>query len=51
LGDPDEAFLLTMRHLTEHADGDLDANRMLIWDRDRKWSRGVERVLATAASA
>ena len=46
---PDEAFLVqTMRHLTENADGGLDANRMLICDRDRKWSRGVERVLATA---
>jgi transposase InsO family protein len=46
---PDEAFLVqTMRQLTEDADGDLDANRMLICDRDRKWSLGVERFLATA---
>ena len=39
-----------MRYLTEDVDGGLDANRMLICDRDRKWSLGVERVLATAGT-
>jgi hypothetical protein len=37
-----------MRHLTEDVDGGRDANRMLICDRDRKWSFRVERFLATA---
>ena len=46
---PDEAFLVqTMRHLTEDANGGCDVHRMLICDRDRKWSLGVERFLATA---
>jgi len=46
---PDEAFVIqTMRHLTDDADGVLRENRMLICDRDRKWSAAVERFLATA---
>ena len=46
---PDEAFAIqTMRHLTDDVDGVLRKNRMLICDRDRKWSAGVKRFLATA---
>jgi putative transposase len=46
---PDEAFVLqTMRHLTNDVDGILRGNRILICDRDRKWSAAVERLLATA---
>ena len=45
---PDEAFLIqTMRHLTDGIDGVLRGNRVLICDRDRKWSAAVERFLAT----
>ena len=46
---PDEAFVIqTMRHLTNDVEGVLRGNRMLICDRDRKWSAAVERFLATA---
>ena len=46
---PDAAFVIqTMRHLTDAVDGVLVGNRMLICDRDRKWTAGVERYLATA---
>jgi putative transposase len=46
---PDEAFILqTMRHLTDAVDGALGENRVLICDRDRKWTLGVERFLAAA---
>jgi transposase InsO family protein len=46
---PDEAFVVqTMRHLTDEVDGVLRGNRVLICDRDRKWSAAVERFLATA---
>lgn len=46
---PDEAFVIqTVRHLTDAVDGVLRGNRMLICDRDRKWSAAVERFLATA---
>jgi transposase InsO family protein len=46
---PDEAFVIqTMRHLTDDVDGVLRGDRMLICDRDRKWSAAVERFLATA---
>ena len=46
---PDEAFVVqTMRHLTDDVDGVLRGNRLLICDRDRKWSAAVERFLATA---
>ena len=46
---PDEAFVIqTMRHLTDDVDGVLRGNRILICDRDRKWSAAVERFLATA---
>jgi hypothetical protein len=46
---PDEAFVIqTMRHLTNDVDGVLRRDRMLICDRDRKWSAAVERLLATA---
>ena len=37
-----------MRALANNVDGVLCGNRMLICDRDRKWSAGVERFLATA---
>jgi putative transposase len=46
---PDEAFVIqTMRHLTGDAEGVLRRNRILICDRDRKWSAAVEHFLATA---
>ena len=46
---PDEAFVIqTMRHVTNDVDGVLRNNRMLICDRDRKWSAAVARFLATA---
>jgi len=46
---PDEAFVIqTMRHVTGDAEGVLRRNRILISDRDRKWSAAVERFLATA---
>jgi hypothetical protein len=46
---PDEAFVIqTMRHLTDDVDGVIRGNRMLICDRDRKWSGAVECFLATA---
>jgi transposase InsO family protein len=39
---PDEAFVLqAMRHLTDGVDGVLVGARVLICDRDRKWSRAV----------
>jgi hypothetical protein len=45
---PDEAFVIqTMRHLTDDVDGVLRRDRVLICDRDRKWSAAVERFLAT----
>jgi transposase InsO family protein len=37
-----------MRHLTNDVAGALRGNRMLICDRDRKWSTAVERLLGTA---
>ena len=46
---PDDAFVIqTMRHLTDDVDGVLRGDRLLICDRDRKWSAGVECFLATA---
>jgi Integrase core domain len=46
---PDEAFVLqSMRHLTNDVDGVLRGSRILICDRDRKWSAAVEGLLATA---
>jgi putative transposase len=46
---PDEAFVIqTMRHLTNDVDGVLRGDRLLICDRDRKWSAAVEHLLATA---
>ncbi len=46
---PDEAFVIqTMRQLANHVDGVLRGDRMLICDRDRKWSYAVERFLAAA---
>jgi hypothetical protein len=46
---PDEAFVVqTMRHLTDHVEGVLRGDRLLIWGRDRKWSAVVARFLATA---
>jgi putative transposase len=45
---PDEGFIIqTMRLLTDDVDGVLRRNRLLICDRDRKWSAAVERFLAT----
>ena len=37
-----------MRHLTDGVDGVLCRDRLLICDRDRKWSAAVECVLAAA---
>jgi hypothetical protein len=46
-----EAFVVqTMRHLTDDVDGVLLGDRLLICDRDRKWSAAVERFLATAGT-
>jgi HTH-like domain len=46
---PDEAFVIeSMRHLIDDLDGLLRGHRILICDRDRKWSTGVDRFLATA---
>jgi putative transposase len=46
---PDEAFVLqTLRGLTSEADDVLRDGRILICDRDPKWSRGMEDLLATA---
>jgi putative transposase len=48
---PDEAFVVqTMRHLTDDVDGVLRGNRLLICDRDLKWSAAVERFLETAGA-
>lgn len=45
---PNEAFLVqTMRHVTNDVDGVLRADHILICDRDRKWSLGVQRLLET----
>ena len=39
---PDEAFVLqAMRHLTDGTDGVLGPGRVLICDRDPKWSGAV----------
>jgi transposase InsO family protein len=46
---PDEAFFVqAMRHLTNAADGVLGMDDILICDRDRTWSLGVERLLEAA---
>ena len=45
---PDGAFVQTMRHLTDDVDGVRRNDRLLICDRDRKWSAAVEHFLATA---
>jgi transposase InsO family protein len=46
---PDEAFVLqAMRHLTSDVDGVLGDGRVLICDRDSKWSSGARRLLETA---
>jgi transposase InsO family protein len=43
---PDEAFVVqAMRHLTDGFDGVLGRGRVLICDRDRKWSRAVREFL------
>ena len=43
---PDEAFVVqAMRHLTDDIDGVLGRGRLLICDRDRKWSRAVREFL------
>ena len=45
---PDEAFVVqTMRHLTNEVDEVFGGNRLLICDRDRKWS-AAEGFLASA---
>jgi len=46
---PDEAFVQTMRHLTDDVDRTLRGDCLLICHRDRKWSAAVERFLATAS--
>jgi putative transposase len=46
---PDEAFVVeAMRHLTDHVDGVLRQHRVLICDRDSKWSPAVLQFLETA---
>ena len=46
---PDEAFVLqTLRGLTGEVDDVLRDGRILICDRDPKWSRAMEDLLATA---
>jgi putative transposase len=46
---PDEAFVMqTMRPLTGGDAGTLGSGRILICDRDPKWSRGVEQLLTMA---
>jgi putative transposase len=46
---PNEAFIVqTMRRLTEDVHGGLDANRVLICDRDGKWSHAVLQFLELA---
>ena len=48
---PDEAFVVqTMRHLTDDVAGMLRGERLLICDRDRKWSAAVERSSRLQAS-
>jgi transposase InsO family protein len=43
---PDEAFVVqAMRHLSDGFDGVLGGGRVLICDRDRKWSRAVREFL------
>lgn len=43
---PDEAFVVqAMRHMTDGFDGVLGRGRVLICDRDRKWSRAVREFL------
>ena len=45
---PDEAFVLqTLRQCTSDVDGVLRGQRILICDRDPKWSRGMEHLLNT----
>jgi hypothetical protein len=45
---PDEAFVVhTMRPLTNEVDEVFRGNRLLICDRDRKWSAAVEGFLAS----
>jgi transposase InsO family protein len=46
---PDEAFVIQcLRHVTGDTSGLLREGRILICDRDPKWSHGVERWLGTA---
>jgi hypothetical protein len=46
---PDEAFMLQIgRDLTDATDGVLRGPRLLICDRDRKWSTAVRHLLVTA---
>ena len=46
---PDEAFMLQIaRQLTDATDGVLDGPRVLICDRDRKWSAAVRQLLETS---
>ena len=47
--DPDEAFVLqVVRQLTASGEGVLDGHRVLICDRDRKWSLAVRDLLERA---
>jgi len=46
---PNEAFMFQIaRHLTDATDGVLHEGRVLICDRDRKWSTGVRHLLETS---
>jgi putative transposase len=46
---PDEAFVIqSLRHASSETDGLLREGRILICDRDPKWSRRVEHFLGTA---
>jgi transposase InsO family protein len=46
---PDEAFVMQcLRGVTSQTDGVLREGRILICDRDPKWSRAVEQLLNTA---
>ena len=47
---PDEAFVMqTLRQATGYGTGIVRDGRVLICDRDPKWSRGVEQLLTMAA--
>jgi putative transposase len=48
---PDEVFMIQIaRHLTDAIDGVLQERRVLLCDRDRKWSTGVRHLLETSGA-